>query len=78
MKEIIGLRKFVAPEIVFGSGARLLAGRYAQQFSAKKVLLVSDRGVIEAGWLEETQRSLEEENIPYHIYSRYFSQPAYV
>ena len=69
MKEIIGLRKFVAPEIVFGSGARLLAGRYAQQFSAKKVLLVSDRGVIEAGWLAETQRSLEEENIPYHIYS---------
>ena len=46
-----------------------LPARYAQQFSAKKVLLVSDRGVIEAGWLEETQRSLEEENIPYHIYS---------
>ena len=69
MSEVIGLRKFVAPEIVFGSGARLLAGRYAQQFSAKKVLLVSDKGVIKAGWLEDVRKSLEEENIPYHIYS---------
>ncbi len=32
------LRKFVAPELVFGLDARLLAGRYAKNFGAQKVL----------------------------------------
>ena len=32
------LRKFVAPEIVFGLDARLLAGRYVKNFGAQKVL----------------------------------------
>ena len=35
------LRKFVAPEFVFGQGARKLAGRYARNFGASRVLLVS-------------------------------------
>ena len=32
------LRKFVAPEIVFGLDARLLAVRYVKNFRAQKVL----------------------------------------
>ena len=37
------LRKFVAPEFVFGSGCRSLAGRYAANFGARHALLVTRR-----------------------------------
>ena len=30
------LRKFVAPEFVFGSGARFLLGRYLKEFLSQK------------------------------------------
>ncbi len=63
------LRKFVAPELVFGLDARLLVGRYAKNFGAKKVLIVSDRGVIAAGWLNEVLSILESEGLPYEIYA---------
>ena len=42
------LRKFVAPEFVFGVGARHLAGRYAKNLGGRKILVVSDPGVIAA------------------------------
>ena len=42
-------RKFVSPEIVFGAGCRHSAGNYAKNFGARKVLLVSDPGVVEIG-----------------------------
>jgi Alcohol dehydrogenase, class IV len=63
------LRKFVAPELVFGLDARLLAGRYAKNFGARKVLIVSDRGIITAGWLDEILNVLKTEGLPYEIYS---------
>ena len=47
------LRKFVSPEFVFGQDARLLAGRYAHNFAAGRVLVVSDPGVAAAGWTAE-------------------------
>ncbi len=47
METILNLRKFVMPEVVFGKGARKLAGQYAEKFSLKKVLLVTDKGIIE-------------------------------
>ena len=63
------LRKFVAPEIVFGLDARRLVGRYTKNFGAKKVLVVSDRGIIAAGWLNEVLSILEREGISYEIYT---------
>ena len=65
------LRKFVAPEFVFGSGARFLLGRYLKNFSAKKVLLVTDEGIISSGWVDETVGALESEGYDYEIYSKY-------
>ena len=62
------LRKFVAPELVFGLDARLLAGRYAKNFGAQKVLIVSDPGIITMGWLDEILHVLESEGLPYEIY----------
>ena len=63
------LRKFVAPEVVFGLDARFLAGRYAKNFGAQKVLIVSDPGIIAAGWLNGIFDVLDNEIISYEIYS---------
>ena len=52
-------RKFVTPEILHGTGARQIAGRYARNIGAVRVLVVSDPGVAAAGWTEEVVRSLE-------------------
>lgn len=38
------LRKFVAPEFLFGVGAIDMSGQYAKNLGAQKVLLVTDPG----------------------------------
>ena len=53
-----GVRKFVCPEVVVGPGARRLVGRYALNFGARHVLLVSDAGVRAAGWTDEVAAGL--------------------
>lgn len=63
------LRKFVAPEFVFGIGARDLAGKYATHFNARKVLVVTDPGVIAAGWTADITKSLEDRGLPYTVFS---------
>lgn len=75
MSNIMNLRKFVSPELIFGAGARKLVGKYAQQFSASKVLVVTDKGVTEAGWLADVEKSLEEAGVPYHVFSNVTPNP---
>ena len=53
------LRKFVSPEIIFGAGSRHSVGNYAKTFGARKVLVVSDPGVIAAGWVADVEASLQ-------------------
>ncbi|MBF0382436.1 MAG: iron-containing alcohol dehydrogenase [Magnetococcales bacterium] len=55
------LRKFVAPEFVFGIGARKQVGQYAHNLGAKRILVVSDAGVKKAGWTDETVDILSQE-----------------
>ncbi len=57
------LRKFVAPEFVFGVDARRLAGRYARNWGVRKTLLVSDAGVVRSGWCEDVAECLRAEGI---------------
>ena len=75
MSDLPNLRKFVTPEIIFGCGARKLAGNYARRFMANKVLIVTDPGVIAAGWLDDVQHSLEEVKLPYHVFSSVTPNP---
>jgi alcohol dehydrogenase class IV len=58
------LRKFVAPEFVHGIGALALVGRYAANFGARKVMVVTDAGVVRAGWVERVTRVLDAQSIP--------------
>ena len=52
------MRKFVAPAFIFGVGARRRVGYYARHLRARRVLIVSDPGVIAAGWLKDVQADL--------------------
>ncbi|NMB77487.1 MAG: iron-containing alcohol dehydrogenase, partial [Methanomicrobiales archaeon] len=63
------LRKFVAPEFIIGTDARLLAGRYAKNFGARNVFVVTGPHVIQAGWVSDVTKSLESEGIGYIIFS---------
>ncbi len=63
------LRKFVAPEFIFGNGARNLAGRYAANLGARKALVVTDPGVMAAGWAGDVIESLQECGIPHVLFS---------
>jgi len=63
MSDISRLRKFVSPEIIFGSGARNTVANYAVAFGARKVLLVSDPGVERAGWVAEIEALLHAQDI---------------
>jgi alcohol dehydrogenase class IV len=63
------MRKFVAPEFIFGIGSRHRVGHYSRHLSARRVLIVSDPGVIAAGWLNEVQTDLEKvgiESVVFH------------
>ncbi|MBL0715734.1 MAG: iron-containing alcohol dehydrogenase [Desulfosarcina sp.] len=63
------LRKFVSPEIVFGAGAIELAGRYARNLGASKILLVTDPGVLAAGWPEKVLQSLAAGGVAHAVFA---------
>ena len=75
METILNLRKFVMPEVVFGMGARKLVGQYAEKFSLKKVLLVTDEGIIKNGWVEDVIQSLDEAGIEYILFTELTPNP---
>ena len=57
------MRKFVAPEFIFGVGSRRRVAYYARHMMARRVFVVSDPGVIAAGWLKDVQADLAEAGI---------------
>jgi 1,3-propanediol dehydrogenase len=54
------LVKFHAPEIVFGPGSLAEAGYAASRLGARRPMVVTDPGLIEAGWVDELLRLLLE------------------
>ena len=62
------MRKFVAPEFIFGVGARRRVGFYARNMMARRVLVVSDDGVIHAGWLKDVETDLREAGIDFVVF----------
>ncbi len=63
------LRKFVAPETIFGDGARKVCGAYAERIGMRRVLLVTDPGIIEAGWVEPLLDDLAGRGIDVVVFS---------
>ena len=63
------IRKFVSPEIVFGDGALHLLGRYATNFGANRVFLVTDQGVVNDGLVDKAVRILRAAGVDAIVYS---------
>ena len=72
---MLELRKFVAPEFIFGPGAMQLVGRYLQNFGARKVLIVTDNGVIESGWADQLMGLISEADIDFSLFSALSPNP---
>jgi len=73
--DFLKLRKFVAPEFIFGLGAADLAGQYAVNYEVDKVLLVTDPGVIAAGWAQSVMDSLARAGAAVAVYSGVSENP---
>ena len=69
------LRKFVAPEFIFGSGASLKATQYIRAFGAQKILLVSDEGLVQVGWVDRIEEQLREAGLNYMRYTAVSPNP---
>lgn len=67
--------KFAIPEIIFGRGSIKYAGQCALRNGAKKVFLVSDSGIEEAGWVQKLMDVLKETGIDWMYYPRVTANP---
>jgi alcohol dehydrogenase len=61
-------RAHLSPEFVLGTGAIETLGDYLTQFSAKRVLVVSDPGVMQAGWVERVLVQLRRAGVEHHLF----------
>ncbi len=66
---LLNLRKFLAPEIVYGEGCLELAGRHARNMGASRVFVVSDPGVQESGWTSRVEASLRGAGLAYTTFT---------
>ena len=67
--------KFAIPEIIFGRGSLNYAGQCALRLGARKVLLVSDSGIEEAGWVQRLMDILRKDGIDWVYYPGVSSNP---
>ncbi|UZP67356.1 iron-containing alcohol dehydrogenase [Desulfovibrio mangrovi] len=57
------LRKFAAPEVIFGNGARFLLTKYVHNFSLSHCLVVTDKGVRSTGLVDALIAPLHEAGV---------------
>jgi alcohol dehydrogenase class IV len=69
------LLKFHAPEIVFGIDSMAEAAHAAVRFGALRPLLVTDPGLIEAGWVRELVGHLRAQCVEAHVWSALTPNP---
>jgi alcohol dehydrogenase len=69
------ITKFAIPEIIFGRGSLHYAGQCALRLGAKKVLLVSDSGIEEAGWVQQLMDIFKKEGVEWVYYPGVTSNP---
>lgn len=67
--------KFEVPEIIFGRGLLTQVGSCAKRLGGKKVFLVSDQGLFDAGWVDRAMRSIFDEGLGVVYYDQVTSNP---
>lgn len=75
METYDSLQKFEVPEIIHGLGALGIIGQCAKRLGGERVLLVTDPGIIEAGWVDEAIKHLESEDLKYVVYENVVTNP---
>ena len=61
--------------IEFGEGVIATVGQEVKKIGAKRVLIVADKGVINAGLTQGVEKSLSEAGIPYLIFDKIVPNP---
>ncbi len=69
------LRKYLVPEFVLGEGASSLISRYVKFYNPRKILIVTDPGLIKVGLIPKIEKQLKSGNIPYLIYDNVTPNP---
>lgn len=70
------IHRILIPELIFGSGAMETVDRWAADLGARKILVVTDAGVIKAGWSEITDRLVKNAGIKYELFSGVKENPS--
>ncbi|BBD09834.1 alcohol dehydrogenase-like regulatory protein ErcA [Desulfovibrio ferrophilus] len=73
--DITKLRKFIAPEVIYGQGSASVSGQYAHNLGLTHCLVVTDPGVLEAGWTELVVNSLIDNGIETTVFSEVSPNP---
>ena len=60
--------KFVAPEIIFGPGTLSECGLSATQLGARRIFVVTDKGVHASGWLQQALGYLSNSGLEYVVW----------
>jgi len=71
----VNISKFVTPEIIFGLGSLSQIGESAARIGASKVFLVSDDGVIKAGWADKARHYLQVAGLETEVFSSLTTNP---
>lgn len=61
----MNIHKFVMPEVIFGNASIQQVGESCVRLGATNVFIVSDPGVMEAGWLDVVVRSCRQAGLSY-------------
>jgi alcohol dehydrogenase class IV len=71
----MGIFKFMTPEIIFGTNSLSQIGESLLRLGAKKVFVVSDPGVVNAGWVEYAVRYLKDCKLDYYLWAEATPNP---
>ncbi len=75
MESIASLRKYLIPEIIYGFNAHEMAGQSIRQFALDRVLVVSDAGVIAAGWTNKVMACLAQAGVTTELFATLTPNP---
>jgi 1,3-propanediol dehydrogenase len=71
----IELLKFELPEIIYGIGSLSQVGQCAKRLGGENVLLVTDPGIVAAGWVEQCVHYLKQEHLDHVVYDNVVTNP---